>query len=276
MKESFDLSSFSFSTQSPLTVLSSIREQPFFENEIVKNVVQFFEETQSSYIKQPLAMSSKRFGSFKTISSNACWGDIDVWYCHIANPYFVLQESGHDLYFGFAHQQDRKINQYTHTFLHSFVVSESGILRDPHTEAHLDQQHYFWQKHLKEKPREINSFEEWLTKDKQRFPERSTIDSKTEEFLYKRYRENEEQENQSLQRIQNHGPRLVLEDFSYYFGTKIPINIVKSIFESPPRYPDSIGNLWGYLKNKIFNDKRKTASFIDIVNNDGIGWKLQQ
>jgi hypothetical protein len=62
-------------------------------------------------------------------------------------------------------------------------------------------------------------------------------------------------------------PRLRAEDINFYFGVKMPKNIIDDILRGDRN------NLWGYLKDKVFYSFKKTEEFVEIVKNQGIGWK---
>jgi hypothetical protein len=265
----FNLSSFSFETKNPNDVLGEIKVSAFYEDNIVQNTVRFFKETNARYIQQPMISSSRNFASFKKIYSATCWSDIEQWYCHISAPYFVLNEENHNLVFGFCHSFDRDTKIFNKAFLHSFIISDSGVLRDPHFESLIKQEEYYFSEDLKNESHPILSYEEWVKNETKWNLTESML-----KYLYGNYTRDLVWRNKVIEERKQKGPRATIEDTSFYFGTVIPPFILEVLFKSNPKYPESMENLWGYLKNKIFIDEEKTSWFIDVVKNDGSGFSL--
>jgi hypothetical protein len=267
--ENFSLDSFSFKTGNPRDVLGQIKQQSFFDKLIVQNAVLFFESTNAGYHSQVMMSSSRGFPSFKKIYSETCWGDISQWYCHISAPYFALEEAGHDVVFGFYHSLDRKTGIFDTCCLHSFVISDCGILRDPHFDSVMKQEEYYFSEAMKRELYSILPHEEWFEGKNQQNLSNSLLS-----HLYGNYQRDLEWRNKMIQERKDKGPQATIEDTSYYFGTRIPLSVIEILFKSNPKYPESMPNLWGYLKNTIFIDREKTHWFIDVVNNNGQGFVL--
>ncbi len=69
--------------------------------------------------------------------------------------------------------------------------------------------------------------------------------------------------------------RFLCENIVSYMGIVIPTDILNDILYS--RIQEGItGNLWWYIKNKVLCSKEKTTKFIEVLNNNGIGWVYEK
>ncbi len=69
--------------------------------------------------------------------------------------------------------------------------------------------------------------------------------------------------------------RFLFENLVSYTGVVIPKNILNDVLYSTIQ-EGITGNLWWYIKNKVLCSEEKTTKFIEVLNNNGVGWVYEK
>jgi hypothetical protein len=138
--ENFNVNTFTFFSNPRKHILDTLASHNYFENPVAEELSRFFRETNADYIPQQPVQSSREYFAFERICEYLYLPYYDSWYCHMSAPFFALMhEDQFNFYFGFTQGLHGDAGRKNMVMMHSFVMSHTGELYDPHLEAVIRQ-----------------------------------------------------------------------------------------------------------------------------------------